>query len=261
MDIGKACMLGGCLICVLGIIFAEDYSPRLGFLGSLPDMYIVISEERKYCPPGNEVSRCDKNDKYSPIEGDRALYILCKRREARNGMDCKEWVIEQAIEFQLRHILLIGSILFFLGLYLVIGSKTDKNLANNINKTYKTNPGSGIEQFIHSAYGNPPPPKSAKLDEAIQLAYQNLLMSEINKNDVANEARSLNSGPIPYSTQDLALSVALFFFKQKELKTQLSEAQMYARALALEWLKQKKAAPLIVRTFENTLYKIYKPQN
>lgn len=123
----------------------------------------------------------------------------------------------------------------------------------------KKKPANALEEFIFAVYGNPPPPKTANLNEAIQIAHEELLMGVVSKEAVATLATELNAGPIPYSTHDLALSVALNVFKQPDLVPLLGAAQLMARLRAAEWLQQKKVVPLLVQSFEDVLYKLYKP--
>ncbi len=122
----------------------------------------------------------------------------------------------------------------------------------------KKKPESAIDVFIHAVYGNPPPPKRAKLSEAIELAKE-LLIGEVSEREIETLATQLNSGPIPYSTHDLALSVALNFFRDPARMPNLGTAQQMARMTIIEWLQEKKVAPMIVKSFEDTLYKLYKP--
>lgn len=123
----------------------------------------------------------------------------------------------------------------------------------------KQAPANALDALIVALYGNPPPPKTAKLGDAIQLAHEELLLKLISKEEVTKVAVGLNSGPIPYSTHDLALSVALNFFKDSARVPQLRDAQLTARMAAMGWLTEKKVVPLLVQSFEDTLYKLYKP--
>jgi hypothetical protein len=122
----------------------------------------------------------------------------------------------------------------------------------------KKKPESAMDVFIHAVYGNPPPPKRAKLSEAVELANE-LLMGEVSEREIETLASQLSSGPIPYSTHDLALSVALNFFKDPARIPNLGTAQLMARMAMIEWLEEKKVAPMIVKSFEDALYKLYKP--
>jgi hypothetical protein len=48
------------------------------------------------------------------------------------------------------------------------------------------------------------------------------------------------------------------FFKDPKYMPNLGMAQMMARMTMLEWLEQDKVAPVLVQSFEDTLYKLYK---
>jgi hypothetical protein len=121
----------------------------------------------------------------------------------------------------------------------------------------KKKPETAMDVLIRSLYGDPPPPKRANLFEAIDLA-KNLLMGIVNEREITVIATQLNDGPIPYSTHDLALSVALNFFKNPAYIRKLASAQLMARMSMLEWLQESKVAPMLVQSFEDTLYKLYK---
>jgi hypothetical protein len=122
----------------------------------------------------------------------------------------------------------------------------------------KKRPESAMDVLIRTMYGDPLPPKRAKLAEAVKLANE-LLMGTVSEREVGTIAAQLNSGPIPYSTHDLALSVALNFFKDPARIQSLRDAQLMARMSMIEWLQENKVAPLLVQSFESTLYKLYKP--
>jgi len=122
----------------------------------------------------------------------------------------------------------------------------------------KKKPQSAMDAFIRAMYGDPPPPKRARLSEAVELAGE-LLMGEVSEREIVTVATHLSSGPIPYSTHDLALSVALNFFKDPARIPSLGTAQLMARMTMLEWLEDGKVAPLLAQSFEDTLYKLYKP--
>ena len=117
---------------------------------------------------------------------------------------------------------------------------------------------SAMDVFIRAVYGDPPPPKRAKLSEAVELANE-LLMGVVSEREILAVATQLSNGPIPYSTHDLALSVALNFFKDPARIPTLGTAQLMARMSMLEWIQEKKVAPMLAESFENTLYKLYKP--
>jgi hypothetical protein len=118
---------------------------------------------------------------------------------------------------------------------------------------------SALDQFIFAIYGNPPPPKRANVDQAVAIACDELLMGIVREDEVRKQAVALSSGPIPYSTHDLALSIALNFFKQPEYVPHLETAQMMARLQARQWLQKGSVVPVLVKSFEDVLYKLYKP--
>lgn len=144
-------------------------------------------------------------------------------------------------------------------------SLTSEGTALSPKKRTVSKPSAGYEtstvmdQFIRAVYGDPPPKKTARLTEAIQLTYEDLLMKQVRKEEIAKVASDLYDGPIPYSTHDLALSVALNFFKRPDLVPVLFEAQLVARLTATLWLMEKKAVAPLVEAFEKKLYELYKP--
>ena len=115
-----------------------------------------------------------------------------------------------------------------------------------------------LDEFIFAVYGNPPPAKRADLEQAITLANE-LLMGVVPQQEVRTHAVAIEDGSIPYSTHDLALSVALNFFKQPEYIPQLFTAQLLARMKALQWFKEGLAVGPLVKSFEEILYTRYKP--
>lgn len=122
----------------------------------------------------------------------------------------------------------------------------------------KKKPETALDVFIHTVYGNPPPRKTAEVEASIQLAREELLCGLVNELDVTRVATELNSGPIPYSTHDLAVSVALTFFKQPERMEHLFDAQLLARLKVSEWAEQRKVVAPLAEAFEDVLYRLYR---
>lgn len=116
-----------------------------------------------------------------------------------------------------------------------------------------------LDEFIFSIYGNPPPAKSANLSKAISLANE-LLFEKISELEITRHAISLNDSPIPYSTHDLALSVAISFIKQPEYMDDFFQAQLNLRISMIEWLQQGLIAPRLAENYENLLYRLYTPK-
>ena len=122
----------------------------------------------------------------------------------------------------------------------------------------KTAP-TALDIAIQAIYGSKPPKKSCNLQEATALATVDLLKERIPFSEVRNVATDLAHGPMPYSTHDLAIATSISFFKNPALRNSLSEIQIPARLQALEWMKERKLAPGILKIFEETLYALYKP--
>jgi hypothetical protein len=122
----------------------------------------------------------------------------------------------------------------------------------------KKKPATLMDQFIVSMYGDSPPQKRADVDAAIQLAHQELLGELVDLREIREIATALYRGPIPYSTHDLALSVALNFFKQPTQIERLKDIEAFATIKARLWLKKEHVAPMIFKTFQETLYRVYR---
>lgn len=123
----------------------------------------------------------------------------------------------------------------------------------------KEEPKNALDALIHTIYGNPPPAKSADVKRAVDIAFDEFLMGIVSKTEVLRVAQDLNAGPMPYSTNDLAASTALCFFKQDVLIDSLQDVQLLARMKILEWVNEKSINPFLAQSFEDTLYKLYKP--
>lgn len=126
------------------------------------------------------------------------------------------------------------------------------------NAAKKNEPQNALEALIHITYGNPPPNKSAKVKEAIDLAYKDLLGERIFRSEVTELAIELNDTPMPYSTYDLALAIALNFFTQKEKVEILRDMQLIARGTLFNWRDSGTVNLHLAKTFEDSLYKTYK---
>jgi len=118
-----------------------------------------------------------------------------------------------------------------------------------------------MDQTIKAIYGEKPPRKSANVAHAVKLAAGDLLCGTTNAERLAGLATELDAGPMPYSTHDLAVSIALRIFMDADEATRpaLFNAQLHARLAALDWAKQGQLAPALLQAFEHTLYERYKP--
>jgi hypothetical protein len=116
-----------------------------------------------------------------------------------------------------------------------------------------------MDGVIRTIYGDNPPNKSADLERAITIAHEDLLAEQVPISEVGRIASALSAGPIPYSTYDLSVATTLSFFKNPELFNRLKEIQLGARVRVLNWMKEGKVAPGVLKIFEDTLYRVYKP--
>ena len=114
-----------------------------------------------------------------------------------------------------------------------------------------------VDAAIHLIYGPNPPRKTADAQQATNMA-MSLLRWKLHHTEVKAVAEQLNAGPMPYSTADLAVSVALNFFKRPNLMPRLVETQIMARMEVLEWLKQGFVNTNIAHAFEDDLHARYK---
>ncbi len=118
-----------------------------------------------------------------------------------------------------------------------------------------------VDQFVNTVYGDISREKTADLDTAVALAADELLGGNFDREQLAAIAKQLNDGPLPYSTHDLAVSVALWALKAVSPSDQsaLFETQLKARLSVLDWLKEGKVVPALAAAFEHTLYEKFKP--
>jgi len=123
----------------------------------------------------------------------------------------------------------------------------------------KQNPQTALEKLIIAMYGDPPPQRGrASLNDAVRFANKDLLGEVVELSKVSAQAKILFDGAIPYTTEELALSTALGFFKEARLISELQHMQLFARMKALEWHKAGKLNTMLLQSFENDLYETYK---
>jgi hypothetical protein len=118
-----------------------------------------------------------------------------------------------------------------------------------------------MDAIIKLTYGNSPPQKSANLQEATELSCKTLLGNVVDIAEVREIATELYNGPMPYSTHDLAVATAMNLFRgaNRDRHEELARIQLLSRMTVLDWVKARKLNPLIAKTFEDSLYKLYKP--
>jgi hypothetical protein len=124
----------------------------------------------------------------------------------------------------------------------------------------KKKPVDPLEEFIFVVYGNPPPPKTADLEEAINIATDEILMGVVKRQEVQREGEVLYSIPVPYSTHDLALSIATGFFAQSRYIQSLRDFHVIALIQAIQWAQEGLVVPVWVDKFAEVLSKLYEPE-
>lgn len=136
------------------------------------------------------------------------------------------------------------------------GDNENEKLVSNHTPANAESP-TAMDAVIKAVYGDHPPAKSAILEQATGIAHADLLFGKVPLSEVKQVAGALFSGPIPYSTVDLAVSTALAFYRNPEFQGRLLDSQMPARLRVLNWLKAGKVVGPLAQSFENTLYRIY----
>lgn len=126
---------------------------------------------------------------------------------------------------------------------------------------FKKRQPTGMDAVIRLMYGDNPPKKSADFATACKLAYSDLLLETVSFESVRNCAQGLFDSPMPYSTYDLATSVALSFLKDNSLVPKLYNIQLSARLQVSSWAKDGKVAAPLAHSFESVLYNLYKITN
>jgi len=157
-------------------------------------------------------------------------------------------------------------VIFWGGVWVARGFRTSKNIdlidysefTEKLKQSKIIKPKNALEEMIVAMYGNPPPDKSAVLSDSIDMAHEELLLNIVDKSKVELVGKGLFSSPIPYTTKELALAIAMNFLKDGATKEQMFEAQLMTRAKMVEWLTEHAVNSKLVDSFESILYKIYK---
>lgn len=121
----------------------------------------------------------------------------------------------------------------------------------------KKKPKTMLSELQEIMYGPDAKAGHADLAKATEYAFL-LLGGVVPKQEIASIAQGLHDGEAPASTEDLALSTALNFFRRDELKQDLLLVQVQARMQMVEWLQAGKVNPMLGRVFEGDLYKRFK---
>jgi len=118
--------------------------------------------------------------------------------------------------------------IFWSAIWVIKGFLKDSQSQDPNNEINDAPLSSALDEFIKATYGDPPPRKTAQLSKAVESAYKELLMEQVPFQKVQKIGRELMASAVPYSTEDLAISISLTFFSSPEFTTKLEEAQMMA---------------------------------
>lgn len=123
---------------------------------------------------------------------------------------------------------------------------------------FKKKPKTLMDDIVKATYGNSPPTEPPDLENAVELAHEQLLMGIIGIDEVRDIATKLRDGPMPYTTHGLALCAAMNLYRRSESREILEEAQLLARMTALTWAKDSLIPPTLLSSFEHSLYTRFK---
>lgn len=113
-----------------------------------------------------------------------------------------------------------------------------------------------MEKFVSTVQGHPTPPRKADLEQAVNIAADEILMGMVRRQEVRQKAEVLHLAPVHYSTHDLALSAAVDFFVQPEYTQRLKVFHVFALIQAIQWVRQGLVAPVWVEKFAEVLGKL-----
>lgn len=99
--------------------------------------------------------------------------------------------------------------------------------------------------------------KSANLDDAIKIAYEEILLKIVPENEVSSLAKALYDGPMAYSTDDLAFAVALNFFKNQVYTEKLRGATVKTSAMLKNAIKRGSINPIFADSFDTVMKRLY----
>lgn len=99
--------------------------------------------------------------------------------------------------------------------------------------------------------------KSANLDDAIKIAYEEILLKIVPENEVSSLAKALYDGPMAYSTDDLAFAVALNFFKNQMYTEKLRGTTIKTSAMLKNAIKRGSINPIFADSFDSVMKRLY----
>jgi hypothetical protein len=124
----------------------------------------------------------------------------------------------------------------------------------------KKTPGNVSEEDAFALYSNPGQPEKANLEEAITIAGEELLMGRVERQEIQRQAQTLYATPVSYSTHDLALSIAMNFYRQPGNIPYLDDFKIIALLKVIHWYQKGLVMQVLLENFEKILCVLYEPE-
>jgi hypothetical protein len=124
----------------------------------------------------------------------------------------------------------------------------------------KKTPGNVSEEDAFALYSNPGQPEKANLEEAITIAGEELLMGRVERQEIQRQAQTLYATPVSYSTHDLALSIAMNFYRQPGNIPYLDDFKIIALLKVIHWYQEGLVMQVLLENFEKILCVLYEPE-
>ena len=152
--------------------------------------------------------------------------------------------------------------LFWAFVWVIKGFQKDGATASestvNDSSSKKLKSKNALDDLIYTMYGNPPPPKTAQLPKAVSIAKEILLQNEVSESEIWAIGIDLNDSPIPYTTHELAFSIAMNFFKKPELRDQFILTHLGAVLKLAEWVEDNSFNRNLASSYQQALYRTFK---
>lgn len=113
-----------------------------------------------------------------------------------------------------------------------------------------------LMNLANFVYGTPLPSKKADLGGAITISYEKLLKGSVDKAELSDLAIELYKSPFAFSTDDLALVIALYFFASPSHRLALMGEQVTVRQYIFKCVEDGSINKTIAKTFVDRMLKI-----
>lgn len=138
-------------------------------------------------------------------------------------------------------------------------SQADKQVNDMFGTLEKKTPGNVLQEDF-ALYGDPAQPEKANLQEAITIAGDELLMGRVERREVQRQAEALYATQVFSSTHDLALSVAMNFYRQPGYIPCLDDGKIIALLKVIHWYQEGLVMQALLENFAKILCVLYEPE-